>query len=55
MADLSFYEVSAQVIPVLILALVVQERAEKGAADRSPEVELFLLGCVGLAAVGEII
>lgn len=55
MVDLSFYEVSAQVIPVLILALVIQERTERAAADRSPPIELFLLGCVVLAAVGEII
>jgi cytochrome c oxidase assembly factor CtaG len=53
--NLAFYEVAAQVIPVLVLALVVQERAEKGAANPSPRFELFLLGCVALAAAGEII
>jgi hypothetical protein len=54
--DLTFYEVAAQVIPVLFLALIVEQKLFGDSRnDRTPAFELFLLAIVLLAAVGEMV
>ncbi len=51
--DLTFYEVAAQVIPVLMLALVIEQRFFDKPEGRDPTANLFLIAVALLALVGE--
>jgi hypothetical protein len=50
-----FFEVAAQVIPILFIALLLQMRYFESPDQQSPSVNLFVLSLVVFAGIGEII
>jgi hypothetical protein len=53
MHHVGYYSTAAQVIPVLFLAALIQDRVMGDVKQRAPENQLALLSIIVLAAVGE--
>lgn len=53
--NLSFYEVAAQIIPLLFLALLIEERFFSKREDPAPSFEFLVLAAILVGIVGEIV
>jgi hypothetical protein len=53
--NLAFYEAAAQIIPVLFLALVVEERIFASRREDAPALELVILAAILVGIVGELV
>lgn len=55
MEKLAFYEVAAQVIPVLFIALLIERQVVGKGYEESPAAALGLLAIIVFAAIGEFV